>query len=417
MPKIIAPLSALTVRDLSKPGLHAVGEVAGLMLQVGTPSATGTFSRSWILRARIGGKRRDVGLGGFPTVTLAEARERARVMRKAIGEGVDPVHARRTAKSALRADVASAITFEQAAQRFIATNESGWKNAKHAAQWSSTLKTYAFPVMGSLLVRDVATAHVQAAVEPIWQSKTETAKRVLNRIEMVLGWATASGFRTGVNPAQWNGHFENILPSASKLLRRKRRHHPALPIDEIGAFMVRLRGVVGVSARALEFAVLTAVRSGEVRGALWSEIDLARALWVIPALRMKAEKDHRVPLSDAAMHLLRSLERTGELVFPSPRGEKPLSDMSLTAILRRMNLTAVPHGMRSTFRDWVGERTAFPTMLAEMALAHAVKDKTEAAYARGDLFDKRRALMEAWAGFVDTVAVPVSDNVVALRRA
>jgi integrase len=290
------------------------------------------------------------------------------------------------------------LTFEQSARTYLSAHEAGWRNAKHAGQWRATLETYAYPVMGRLLVRDVTLPHVLAVLEPIWQNKTETAVRLRGRIESILDWAAARGYRDGLNPARWRGHLDKMLAQPSKVA--KRDHHAALSLEELGAFMKRLRKQEGVGARALEFVILTAARSGEVRGAKWSEIDLADNLWTVPGERMKAGKEHRVPLSGAVTKLLRALPRMegSDLVFPSPRGGT-LSDMTLAAVMRRMNVDAVPHGFRSTFRDWCSEKTNFPHEVAEMALAHTIANKVEAAYRRGDLFDKRRQMMENWASF------------------
>ena len=414
MAKRAIELSALQVRALAESanqGFHAVGGVAGLYLR------TVGGSCSWVLRTVIAGKRRDMGLGGFPSVTLAGARERAREARLAIDVGQDPIDQRGAAKRLLRASVAKTVTFEQAATSYIAANEAAWKNAKHAAQWVTTLRTYAYPVIGEMRVADVETAHVKAIIEPIWYTKTETAKRLLGRIERVLSSATTAGYRDGLNPARWDDHFQNILPAPGKIQTRK--HHEAMPLDSVGAFMVRLARIEGIAAKALAFLVLTATRSGDVRGAAWNEVDLKVGVWTIPANRIKAGTELRVPLSVPALTLLRSLPHDGDLVFPTTKG-KALSDMAFLMLMRRMKVDAVPHGFRSTFRDWVGERTSFPTDLAEMSLAHKIQNKVEAAYARSDLFDKRRALMSAWAAFVGTVATPVADNVVPMgmtRRA
>lgn len=382
---------------LKEPGLHFVGGVPGLALQV-----LPTGARTWILRMVIGGRRRDMGLGGYPAVALANAREAARVARNKVKEGVDPVDEARAARSALRAKQAAALTFEQCAAKYIKAQAAGWRNPKHAQQWTNTLTTYAYPILGGLLVRDVEVSHVLAVLEPIWTSKTETASRLRGRIESVLDWATARGYRQGLNPARWRGHLDNLLASPSKVARVE--HHDALPVVEAPAFMVKLRRAAGMGARALEFAILTAARSGEVRGATWDEIDLGAAVWTVPAERMKAGREHRVPLSAPALDLLRALPRISgcPLVFPSSRNG-PLSDMTLTATLRRMNVDAVPHGFRSTFRDWAAERTNYPAEVAEMALAHAIGDKVEAAYRRGDLFDKRRRMMDDWAAFLASV--------------
>lgn len=409
MPKKVEELSAKAVRDLTAPGFYAVGGVAGLHLQVQS-----ALSRSWVLRVKVGAKRRDMGLGAFPDVTLAQAREAAREARAKVRQGVDPVEESRAVRSKLRAEQAAALTFDECAARFMKAQAAGWRNPKHAQQWENTLRTYASPVLGSLLVRDVELSHVLAVLEPIWLTKTETASRVRGRMEQVLDWATARAYREGLNPARWRGHLDKLLPAPSKVA--KVEHHDALPVGDIGAFMGKLRAAAGMGARALEFAILTAARSGEVRGARWDEIDMAAAVWTVPAERMKAGKEHRVPLSAAALALLEALPRMAgnPLVFPAVRGGT-LSDMTLAAVLRRMKVDAVPHGFRSTFRDWAAERTHYPREVAEMALAHAIGDKVEAAYRRGDLFDKRRRLMDDWATFLTRVEQP--GAVVPLHRA
>lgn len=396
MPKKAKELTALEVARLAAPGLHAVGGVAGLALQVKDSGA-----RSWSLRVMVGRARREIGLGGFPSVTLAQAREKARRLREGIEQGADPVDERRAARSALIAAQAKALTFKEASEAFIEAQEAGWRNAKHGQQWRNTLETYAYPVMGGLLVRDVAMPHVLAVLEPIWREKTETASRLRGRIEKVLDWAKGRGYRSGDNPAAWKGNLDAQLAAPRKVATVE--HHPALPAAEMHAFMLKLREAAGMGARALEFAILTAARSGEVRGARWDEIDLDAKVWVIPAGRMKASKEHRVALSAAAVRLLKALPKIdGGHVFPSSK-EGPLSDATLAAVLRRMDIPpdkAVPHGFRSTFRDWAGEHTSHPREVIEHALAHRLKDKAEAAYARGDLMEKRRRLMEDWAAFL-----------------
>lgn len=408
MPKRAKELSALEVGRLTATGLHAVGGVPGLYLQINGEA------KSWILRVTVGSKRRDMGLGGFPAVTLAQAREKARTARDNIDAGTDPILARQQAKSALRAAQASAISFEEAARRFIDAKADEWKNGKHRTQWENTLATYAFPIMGKLHVQDVKQSHVLSVLEPIWKDKTETASRLRGRIESVLDWATARHYRQGENPARWRGHLDHILAKPAKIA--KVEHHAALPIDDLPAFMADLRKREGTAARALELLILTAARSGEVRGAEWGEFDLETATWTIPADRMKAGKEHRVPLSDPAVKLLKALPRIEgtELIFPGSKG-KPLSDMTLTAVMRRMKVEAVPHGFRSTFRDWVSERTNYPNELAEMALAHTIGNKVEAAYRRGDLLDKRRQMMGAWSNFCEAPRATGGD-VVAMKR-
>lgn len=387
-------LSAFSVARLDAPGLHFVGEVPGLALQV-----LPTGGRTWVLRVVIAGKRRDMGLGGYPGVTLAGARDAARIARAKVKQGIDPIEEQKANRSAMVASRAAAVSFEQCATLYIAGHRTEWKaGSKSEQQWTNTLSTYAFPVMGSLLVRDVDVAHVLNAVAPIWSSKTETATRVRNRIELVLDWATALKYRDGPNPARWRGHLDKLLPRPSKV--SKTEHHRALPWTEVGAFMVRLRASAGMAARALEFAILTAARSGEVRGATWSEIDLDGARWTVPAERMKIPKEHLVPLSPACISLLKSLPRMAgsEYVFPAPRGGE-LSDMSMTAVLRRLEVDAVPHGFRSSFKDWATECTNYGNEVSEMALAHAIGDKVEEAYRRGALYEKRRRMMTAWAAY------------------
>lgn len=412
MPRVASELNALAVSRLTEPGLHFVGGVAGLALQV-LPSG----ARSWILRVVIAGKRRDMGLGRYSPsgMTLAKAREAALASREKIKQGIDPIETNRAARSALIASRAAARTFQQCAEAYMEAHEAGWGNAKHASQWRNTLEKIAYPIMGDLLVRDVQLAHLLQVLEPIWKTKTETASRLRGRIELVLDWAAARGFREAQNPARWRGHLDKLLPAPSKIVKRK--HYDALATDEMGDFMHRLRQQPGTGARALELAILTAARSGEVRGARWQEFDLSAGVWVVPSERMKARKEHRVPLSSAALALLKGLPRqeSNELVFPSRTGGL-VSDMTLTAVLRRMGVDAVPHGFRSTFRDWAAERTSYPNEVCEMALAHSIGDKVEAAYRRGDLFEKRRRLMRDWANFCAAVqssnihVVPITRN-------
>ncbi len=394
MAKKAAELGALEVGRLKTPGLHFVGAVAGLGLQVAP-----TGSRSWILRIMVGTKRRELGLGGYPDVGLAAARVDAREIRKAVKDGRDPVAERAAAKALLKVNQALEVTFEQAVGHYIKGKAAEWDNAKHAQQWSNTLTTYAFPVFGKLPAHAVTEEHVLAVLDPIWHTKNTTAARVRGRIETILDFAATKKWRAGLNPARWKGHLSMSLAAPSKVSTVK--HHDALPIGDIGAFMQQLRRLSGNSAKALEFLTLTAARSGEVRGATWAEIDLDDAAWTIPGERMKMGKEHRVPLSGPALELLRALPRIAgdEHVFPALRGGA-LSDMAMTATTRRLGGKCVPHGMRSTFRDWASERTNYASELAETALAHAIGNKVEAAYRRGDLFEKRRAMMEAWASFI-----------------
>lgn len=393
MPRKARELSPLEVRRLTNPGRWSVGGVDGLALQV-----TEAGARSWVLRLRVAGSQREMGLGSFPTITLADAREKAREHRTKIAAGQDPILIRRQTASAAVAERAAQQTFASVASQYVAQHEKGWKNKKHGAQWTATLETYAAPIVGRLLIRDVTTAHVIRVLEPIWLTKTETATRVRSRMELVLDFAAARGLREGLNPARWRGNLDAALPKPSKVA--KVQHHAALDIREMVDFMARLNTLPGNGARALEFAVFTAARSGEVRGAKWMEIDLLNSLWTIPAARMKSGREHRVPLSRPAIRLLRELPTADkdDLVFPGVDGQ--LSDMTLTAVLRRMKVDATVHGFRSTFRDWISESTAHSTEVAEMALSHAVGDKVEAAYRRGDLFEKRVALMSEWGSFL-----------------
>ena len=408
MGKKATELQALAVSRIKTPGMCFVGGVDGLALQI-----TASGSRSWTLRVMIGGKRRDMGLGGYPDVTLAGAREAARIARNKIRNGIDPIEESRAARSLLAASRASALTFEQCAVAYIAAKEIQWKNAKHGSQWRRTLETYAFPVIGNLLARDVEQAHILRILEPIWNEKTETATRLRGRIENVLDWARVRGYRKGDNPARWKGHLETLLAKPGKI--KNVEHLAALPFMELGAFMVDLRKQSGMGARALEFAILCAARSGEVRGATWGEIDLDGRVWMIPASRMKMKIEHRIPLSNEAIALLNAIPRIGgtDLIFPNNKGNV-LSDMTLTAALRRMNVAVTAHGFRSTFRDWAAERTSYDRNTCEMALAHAIGDKVEAAYRRGDLFEKRTRLMRDWAKFCGTVAT--TATVTAIKK-
>lgn len=394
-------LTAVAVKN-AKVGRH--GDGAGLMLDVKNGGRA-----YWILRYMLAGKRRDMGIGpanGPSAVTLADARERATTARRLAKGGIDPIE-RREAEQVAAAAEAQAVaaptrTFRHVAALYVSAHEAAWRNAKHRGQWESTLDAYAYPHFGELPVADVGKGHVTAALQPIWSVKPETASRVRGRIEAVLDYAKALGWREGENPAQWKGNLAHVLPRRSQLAPVK--HYAALPWPEMGAFMAALRLREGVSARALEFTILTAARSGEVRGATWGEVDLAAALWTVPGARMKAGREHRVPLSDAAIGVLEGVRpdhvEPAALVFPSPSRAAALSDMSLTAVLRRMSradLTA--HGFRSSFRDWCSEVTAYPREVAEAALAHTVRDKVEAAYRRGDALQKRRLLMSDWADF------------------
>jgi integrase len=413
-------LTAMKVASLvraAKPGYTCDG--GSLYLQV---SRWGTAT--WAFRYRVGDKLRTAGLGSVDTFSLAEVRDRARLMRQQRADGIDPIDARRAGRAQARVEAAKAMTFRQCAEAYIAAHRASWKNPVHAAQWPATLETYAFPVMGELPVASVDVGLVMRVLEPIWHTKPETASRVRGRVESVLDWARVRGYRQGENPARWKGHLDQLLPRPSKAKEAVRRskgrdgHHAALPYGEIGDFVSALRTFDGIAARALEFAILTTARTGEVIRARWDEIDMAERLWTIPADRMKAGREHRVPLSDAALAIVEAMAsiRQGEYVFAGQQAGRPLSNMALLMTLRRMkraDLTA--HGFRSTFSDWCAEQTNFPGEVREMALAHAVGNKVEAAYRRGDLFDKRRQLMEAWAKFCAQVGMTGGKVVVPLR--
>lgn len=404
MAKRAKELSALEVSRLIEQGHHAVGGVAGLYLYV-----LETGARSWVLRTTVGEKRRHMGLGGYPDVPLAKAREKARVAKEEIAQGIDPIAQRVERTSRLKAQQATQKTFEEAATAYIAAKEKAWKNPKHRAQWGNTLKTYAYPHIGSLLVKDIDQEHVMKVLEPIWDTKTETAVRLRGRIENVLDWAKTRKYRSGENPARWRGHLENLLAAPSQI--QVVENHKAVPYEDMAKFMTDLRERQGLAARALELAILCASRSGEVRGARWPEIDEKKAVWTIPAERMKAGKEHRVPLSTPAVKLLKALPRSdsSDLIFLGSH-DKPLSDMALTAVMRRMEVDAVPHGFRSTFRDWAGDCTHYPRDVAEFALAHKLSDKVEAAYRRSDAFEKRRQMMEDWANFCAKLPSVVREN-------
>lgn len=391
----------LSVRDVQRlvadrmSGYHRVGGVPGLCLQVGKEPSNRC---SWVLRCRVGNRRRDIGLGGYPAVSLASARERARRMKDEIWEGIDPIEKRKAAWAALKAEEAKFMRFDDCVQEYLKAQVAYMKNYKHRRQWESTLATYASPIIGKLNVADIELAHIIKILEPLWTTKPETAGRLRGRIEKVLAWATVRGFRQGDNPARWKGHLDHVFAAPSKI--RTVKHHRALPVDELPEFMAALSQLQGQGARALEFTILTAARSGEVRGMSWDEIDLGAAVWAVPASRMKTGREHRVPLSAAAVTALARADQCKDcdLVFPGKQG-RPLSDMTLSAVLKRMKVDATVHGFRSTFRDWCAEETATPSDVAEMALSHTIRSKVEAAYRRGDLLEKRHMLMEQWAAF------------------
>jgi integrase len=372
-------------------------------------------SKGWVFRYRLHGRTRDMGLGRYPEVSLATARVRTFENRQLLAEGVDPIERRVAARAARRIEDAKTITFDDCARKYIDAHESGWRNAKHRLQWTGTLKGYASPVFGKLPVAAIDTGLVMRVLEPLWNEKPVTASRIRGRIESVLDWAKVRGYRTGENPARWRGHLDHLLPIASKVKTVK--HYAALPYADIGALIRDLGEQASAAARALEFLILTATRVAETLNATWHEIDLDVRMWVIPASRMKAAREHRVPLSDAAVALLEKMEaiRAEDYVFPGGKKGRPLSQQSLIDLLHRLDKHVTSHGFRSSFRDWAAERTNFPREIAEMSLAHSVGDAVERAYQRSDLLERRRQLMQAWS---DYCATPESSggDVVSIRR-
>ena len=409
MARSINRLSPRKVATVKEQGLYADG--GGLYLQV-----SHFDTKSWVFRFTLNKKSREMGLGPLHTVSLADARLEAETRRKMLREGIDPIEHRNSLKATRRLEGVKFMTFKECAEAYIRSHGAAWRNVKHASQWRNTLKTYAYPFLGDLSVQAVDTGLVLKALEPIWEKKPETASRVRGRVEAVLDLASARNFRQGENPARWRGHLDKLLPASSKV--RKVKHHAALPYPKIGAFMAELGQRDAVAARGLEFLILTAARTGEVIGATWDEIDFAEGVWTISAGRMKSEKEHRVSLSQAASEVLEGMKdaRQSDYIFPGSRSKSPLSNMAFLQLMKRMgrdDLTV--HGFRSTFRDWAAERTNFPNEVAEMALAHAVGDKVEAAYRRGDLLDKRRRLMDDWAEFCANTE-EADGNVVAIRK-
>lgn len=405
MPKKLSKaLTPLQVKNAS-PGRHTDGD--GLHLLVKKSGA-----RSWVYRFMLDGKARDVGLSRCPEaieilrktnteeLTLAQARDVAAIYRMKVRAGIDPLAARTEAAAAAEAErhakLSASVTFKSIAETFITNREGGWKNPKHRQQWRNTLSTYVFPVIGDMPVGDIETPHVLKIIEPMWGEKAETASRVRGRIEAVLDAAKVRGYRQGENPARWRGHLSQILPARTRL---SRGHHKAAPYDAVPDLVEALQKRKAVAALALEFTILTASRTGEVLGARWAEFDLGKAIWTVPAERMKAGREHRVPLSPRSVEILGQVQQLGsDWVFPGAKGGQ-LSGMAMSMLLRRMKVDVTVHGFRSSFRDWAAECTAFPHEVCEMALAHTIGNKGEAAYRRGDLFEKRRRLMDEWAGF------------------
>ena len=415
----------MKVGQTKKPGMYADG--GGLYLRV---AKEGT--KHWVYRFMLNGRPRWMGLGPVALFSLQEARGKALDARRLRYEGVDPIEARRAVRAKAQIEAAQAITFKQCAEAFIKAHRAGWRNAKHGSQWEATLATYAEPIIGALPVQSIDTSLVMKVLEqevqnranetasPLWSVKPETASRLRGRIESILDWAKVRGHRSGENPARWRGHLDKLLPARSKV--RRVRHHAALPYGETPDFIAGLRILPGVAARALEFAILTAARTSEVIGARWNEIDVAEELWTVPAGRMKAGKQHRVPLSERALAIVLEMQpmigigdsqaSAEAFVFPGGKRGQPLSNMAFLMLLRRLersDLTA--HGFRSSFRDWVAERTDFPSEVAEMALAHTVSSKVEQAYRRGDMYERRQRLMEAWAAFCGTPKGRTDSNV------
>jgi integrase len=431
MARTTGRLTALKVAKATRPGMYCDG--GGLYLQVTERGA------SWICRFMLNGRAREMGLGPLGSVSLSEARAKALNARRLRHEGIDPIEARKAERMRARLDAAKAMTFQQCADAYISAHRVGWRNGKHSAQWEATLKTYAGPVIGALPVQAVDTALVMKIIEPLWRIKPETASRLRGRIEAVLDWARVRGYRSGENPARWRGHLDKLLPAKSKV--RKAQHHPALPYNQIGSFVEDLRLCSGVAARALEFVIMCAIRTGDIIGnerdekppMKWTHVDLKERVWTIPST--KTDIEHRVPLSHAAVKLLTAMKALArsDIVFPGAKAEQPLSNMAMIKVIRRMNADRTAHGLRryvdpkqgnrdvtvhgfrSTFRDWAAERTNFPNEVVEMALAHAIDDKVEAAYRRGDLFEKRCWLMQQWATFC-TTAPAEHSKVVSLRR-
>lgn len=417
--KLTNALTQLQVKN-AKPGRHADG--GGLHLLV-----KDTGARSWVFRFMLNGRSRDLGLSRCPEalallkksggeeLTLSQARDVAAIYRLKVKAGIDPLDERENEAAekaaAAHAAKAKAVSFKSVAETYIAANEASWRNDKHRQQWRNTMSTYVYPVIGNLPVGDVATGHVLEIIEPLWKSKPETASRVRGRIETVLDAAKARGYREGENPARWRGHIAQILPARSRLTRG---HHKAMPYADIPAFLIHLRAKQAVAALALEFTILTAARTGEVIGATWDEVDLEKAIWTIPATRMKAGREHRVPLSDRAVEVLKSLTPLSQShVFVGNRGK--MSSMAMAMLLRRMGHDSTVHGFRSAFRDWAAEYTGYPHEVCEMALAHTIENKAEAAYRRGDLFEKRRRLMSDWAVYC-AHTIPAGQNVTAIRN-
>lgn len=409
MPKITKELTDRAVRSLKyrvnqtgKPikALYAVGGVSGLMLQCSAPVANNTtFARSWILRTVIGEKRKDIGLGGYPEISLSQARDIARTKKQMVRDGIDPLVAKQKLKQKLIDEQNSAITFSDVANEYIEKQSKELKTLTQVKKLQSRLNTYVLPHLGNMIIRDIKRTHILKMInhDNLWHHKTETATRVLNATCKIIDIATVKGLRDGVNPALWRGNLELTLPKPSKIATVE--HYKALAFDEMPTFMSKLRQQDWLSARALELVILTACRNSEARNAKWSEFDLDKKIWTIPAERMKAGKEHKVPLCDSAITLLNSLVRDNDYLFPNSKGN-PLSDASISKSPKRIGYDVTAHGFRSSFKDWCTEKTNYPDEVSELALAHINSDKTRAAYARSQLIDKRRELMNDWDRFI-----------------
>jgi len=387
-------LTARGVETKKIPGYYSDG--GNLYLRVSR-----NLTKTWAFYYKKEGKRTEMGLGSISDMTLEQARDKAESLRKQLKSGIAPLIERQRQANEEKTQRAKLMTFQQCADAYINAHRAGWKNPKHIQQWQNTLSQYAFPVFGDLDVKSIDTALITKCLEPIWLTKNETAGRVRGRIESILDWATVHEYREGVNPARWRGHLDKLLAKQSKV--QKTEHHNALSYLEINAFIDNLHKQNGIAAKCLEFTILTAARTGETIGATWDEIDLDAKTWTIPAVRMKAEREHRVPLSSDALAILTNMSaiRLNNYVFPSTK--KGLSNMAMLAVLKRMDRADITvHGFRSTFRDWAAESTAYPGEVVEMALAHAIKNLTEAAYRRGDLLEKRSRLMEEWSRYCKT---------------
>jgi integrase len=424
----IDKLSALTVSKVKKKGYYPDGQ--NLYLQVVDSGA-----KTWIFRYMLNGKSREMGLGGVSSLTLADARVKAAECRKLLNEGIDPIAARNIANTNKQLAAAKAQTFRQCAEAYIDAHKAGWRNEKHIWQWGNTLQRFAYPIIGDLPVQDVDVTLVLKILEQkieelkgkkFWEARPETASRVRGRIEVILDWATSREYRRGENPARWRGHLENLLPKRSKV--QVVVHQAALPYEHMENFMAALKKQEGIAALAMAFTILTATRTSEVIGAMWKEIDLQGKIWTIPANRIKAGREHRVPLSEPALHILKEIKKQHDLIeqkkssdgsgwiFTGQRQGKPISNTAMLMLLRRMKKQDITvHGFRSSFRDWAAEQTHFAREVAEMALAHAIGDKVEAAYRRGDLFEKRTQLMDAWARYCATPSAKVGGKVLPMR--